>query len=199
MTLDRTSSSARLLELLASCSRSASAAAPGTASAGRPQAGCAPVRPPARSTPSPCRPSSSSTSPTDAGINFVHDNGAFGDKLLPETMGSGVAFLDYDGDGDQDLFFVNSSYWPGHEVKPRADPGALPQRRQGTLRRRHQGSRARQVVLRPGRGRGRLRQRRRPRPLRHGDRPAAICFATTARATSTMSPQRPVPEGPTAG
>ena len=54
----------------------------------------------------------------DAGINFVHNNGAFGDKLLPETMGSGVAFLDYDGDGDQDLFFVNSSYWPNHEVKP---------------------------------------------------------------------------------
>jgi enediyne biosynthesis protein E4 len=54
----------------------------------------------------------------DAGITFVHNNGAFGDKLLPETMGSGVAFLDYDGDGDQDLFFVNSSYWPNHEAKP---------------------------------------------------------------------------------
>jgi enediyne biosynthesis protein E4 len=54
----------------------------------------------------------------DAGISFKHNNGAFGDKLLPETMGSGVAFLDYDGDGDQDLFFVNSSYWPNHEVKP---------------------------------------------------------------------------------
>jgi hypothetical protein len=54
----------------------------------------------------------------DAGIAFVHNNGAFGDKLLPETMGSGVAVLDYDGDGDQDLFFVNSSYWPNHEVKP---------------------------------------------------------------------------------
>lgn len=44
-----------------------------------------------------------------AGLTFVHENGATGKKLLPETMGGGCAFLDYDNDGDQDLLFVNSS------------------------------------------------------------------------------------------
>lgn len=51
---------------------------------------------------------------SEAGIAFTHNNGAYGDKLLPETMGGGVAFLDFDNDGAQDLLFVNSSYWPGH-------------------------------------------------------------------------------------
>jgi len=49
-----------------------------------------------------------------AGINFVHNDGAFGDKLLPETMGGGVAFFDFDNDNDQDLLFINSTYWPEH-------------------------------------------------------------------------------------
>ncbi len=48
------------------------------------------------------------------GINFVHNNGAYGDKLLPETMGGGVAFFDFDNDGFQDLLFINSTYWPEH-------------------------------------------------------------------------------------
>lgn len=47
-----------------------------------------------------------------AGINFVHENGAYGEKLLPETMGGGCAFFDYDNDGDQDILFVNSCRWP---------------------------------------------------------------------------------------
>lgn len=49
-----------------------------------------------------------------AGITFVHNNGAFGDKLLPETMGGGVAFFDFDNDGQQDLLFINSTWWPEH-------------------------------------------------------------------------------------
>jgi hypothetical protein len=47
-----------------------------------------------------------------SGIRFVHNNGAYGEKLLPETMGGGVAFLDFDNDGQQDLLFINSSHWP---------------------------------------------------------------------------------------
>jgi hypothetical protein len=49
---------------------------------------------------------------TSAGITFIHNNGAAGDKLLPESMGGGVGFFDYDNDGDQDLLFVNSTFWP---------------------------------------------------------------------------------------
>lgn len=53
------------------------------------------------------------------GITFRHFNGARGDKLLPESMGGGVAVFDYDGDGDQDLFLVNGTSWP-------QDPPAAP-------------------------------------------------------------------------
>jgi enediyne biosynthesis protein E4 len=49
-----------------------------------------------------------------AGIHFQHNNGAFGGKFLPETLGSGCAFLDYDGDGWQDILLVNGTNWPGH-------------------------------------------------------------------------------------
>jgi hypothetical protein len=50
-----------------------------------------------------------------AGIEFQHNSGAYGAKLLPETLGSGCAFLDYDRDGWQDILLINGMDWPGHK------------------------------------------------------------------------------------
>jgi hypothetical protein len=50
-----------------------------------------------------------------AGIQFQHNSGAYGGKLLPETLGSGCAFLDYDRDGWQDILLINGMDWPGHQ------------------------------------------------------------------------------------
>jgi len=48
-------------------------------------------------------------------LRFRHNSGAYGGKLLPETLGSGCAFLDFDGDGWQDILLVNGMDWPGHK------------------------------------------------------------------------------------
>jgi hypothetical protein len=48
-------------------------------------------------------------------LEFQHNSGAYGGKLLPETLGSGCAFLDYDGDGWQDILLINGMDWPGHK------------------------------------------------------------------------------------
>ncbi|HBJ37600.1 MAG TPA: CRTAC1 family protein [Planctomycetaceae bacterium] len=55
-----------------------------------------------------------------SGIEFVHINGASGEKLLPETMGGGSAFFDYNGDGFPDILFVASKRWD-HDPKPSTD------------------------------------------------------------------------------
>jgi len=51
---------------------------------------------------------------SSAGIRFIHNNGAFGKKLLPESIGPGCAFMDFDNDGWQDILLVNGEDWPGH-------------------------------------------------------------------------------------
>jgi enediyne biosynthesis protein E4 len=88
-------------------------------------AGAAPDAVATTATPTPgASPSPSTTLPTlpakfaevtftdvtsQAGIRFKHNNGAFGKKYLPETNGSGCAFLDYDNDGWQDVLLINST------------------------------------------------------------------------------------------
>lgn len=49
-----------------------------------------------------------------AGIDFSHHTGAFGARYLPETLGPGCAFLDYDNDGWLDVLLMNGQDWPGH-------------------------------------------------------------------------------------
>jgi len=49
-----------------------------------------------------------------AGLHFTHNNGAFGKKYLPETLGPGCAFIDYDNDGWPDIVLVNGQDWRGH-------------------------------------------------------------------------------------
>lgn len=60
-----------------------------------------------------------------AGLRFRHFNGATGKKLLPETMGGGVAILDYDRDGHQDILFTNGCPWPGQPIPEKAPCLAL--------------------------------------------------------------------------
>ena len=68
----------------------------------------------------------------NAGVHFQHNSGAYGGKLLPETLGSGCAFLDYDSDGWQDILLVNAMDWPSHK-KQRSTLRLLRNNRNGTF------------------------------------------------------------------
>ncbi len=63
-----------------------------------------------------------------AGINFTHNNGATGKKWLPETMGPGAAFIDYDNDGYPDILLVNGQDWTASGRANHSE--ALPQQSQ---------------------------------------------------------------------
>jgi len=68
-----------------------------------------------------------------AGIHFTHNNGAFGKKWLPETMGPGCAFIDYDNDGYPDILLVNGEDWPGHAHGGATTPKLYHNNRNGTF------------------------------------------------------------------
>jgi len=68
-----------------------------------------------------------------AGIKFTHNNGAFGKKWLPETMGPGCAFIDYDNDGYPDILLVNGDDFPGHPHVGATTPKLYHNNRNGTF------------------------------------------------------------------
>ena len=69
----------------------------------------------------------------EAGITFVHNSGAFGKKYLPETMGSGCAFIDYNNDGWQDILFVNGMDWESHKTGKSQTPSLYKNNQDGTF------------------------------------------------------------------
>jgi hypothetical protein len=68
-----------------------------------------------------------------AGIHFTHNNGAFGKKWLPETMGPGCAFIDYDNDGWPDILLVNGTDFPGHAKSGATTPKLYHNNHDGTF------------------------------------------------------------------
>ena len=116
------------------------------------------------------------------GIFFPHDNGAKGKKLLPETMGSGVAWLDNDGDGILDVYFAG-----GREGLPHAFYRG---KSDGTFELATSGSACDATAVRDGSLRRGLRRRRGRRSLSHGGRRERALSGTRTDGSST-SPERP--------
>jgi enediyne biosynthesis protein E4 len=111
----------------------------------KPKESSEPVHAPTAQAPIPAPPSSKAAEPSrpsgpvqftdvtsQAGIHFKHNSGAFGKKYLPETMGSGACFLDYDNDGWQDILLVNSMDWPEHK-SGKSYPALYHNNRDGTF------------------------------------------------------------------
>lgn len=69
----------------------------------------------------------------EAQLDFIHNSGAFGNKYLPETMGSGCAFIDYNADGWQDIFLVNGKDWDEHPTGKRQIPALYKNQMDGTF------------------------------------------------------------------
>jgi hypothetical protein len=107
-------------------------AAPPEPVANTPEQVAAPSPSPSPTPPRPSGPIEFTDVTSAAGIRFKHNSGAFGKKYLPETIGSGCAFLDYDNDGWQDILLVNSMDWPENK-KRKSFPALYRNNKDGTF------------------------------------------------------------------
>jgi len=118
-----------LVLLLVSCKQPASSG-PTTNTPAEQTAAASPS--PSPTPPRPSGPIEFTDVTAEAGIHFKHNSGAFGKKYLPETIGAGAAFLDYDNDGWQDILFVNSMDWPENK-KHKSFPALYHNNKDGTF------------------------------------------------------------------
>ena len=117
-----------LLFLFSACKQPAQVAP--TAPSSEPVAVASPS--PSPTPPRPSGPIEFSDVTSEAGVRFRHNSGAFGKKYLPETIGAGGAFFDYDNDGWQDIFLVNSMDWPENK-KRKSFPALYRNNKDGTF------------------------------------------------------------------
>lgn len=71
--------------------------------------------------------------PAKSGISWVHRSGISPEKYLPETMGSGCAFFDYDNDGWMDIYLVNSGKCDFYDPDPPLRNALYKNNRDGTF------------------------------------------------------------------
>jgi len=69
-----------------------------------------------------------------AGIAFEHHSGAFGKKYMPETMGAGCAFFDFNNDGQQDILLLNGTNWSDTETTQTHTPALYENQGNGTFK-----------------------------------------------------------------
>ena len=130
--------------------------------------------------------------PSVSGISWVHDNAMSASRYLPETMGPGVAFFDYDNDGWMDIFLVNSGASDFYTPDDAAEERALQEQPRRHVHRRHrQGGRGRRQGLRHGRAPSPTTTTTATRTSWSPRTAAARSTTTTATAPSPTSPTRP--------
>ena len=133
--------------------------------------------------PKPARPATFADVTAKSLITFVHKSGASAEKYMVETFGSGVAWIDYDNDGFQDLYFVNGAPGAANVLYRNNKDGTF---KDVTAQARVDGSGAGKAAYKTGVAVGDYDNERLSRSLRHEPSVPTSSTRTTATAPSPM-------------